>query len=201
MTDKQAKAALRTWPEKLGSTWPTPDEGGRWLRARPKDGHETRPALHSPGVQLFKTQPDGLWLYINNPIYADAICIEVCGSIQNLNDKRSRYFPSSHSMMVTCPKPWLLREINSGQGTKPIWKYAKGLNAEPAADVVLPIRLLRVLYALKSDHYDRWAPNHVPTGYEFFCVDTSLRSFSSPKMQAFLKQMSVGAQFYTKPYG
>jgi hypothetical protein len=177
-----------------------PSHGGVWVRARPIPNISS-PVLHSPGARTFKTQPDGLWLSIFNPIFADAICIEVCGSIQNLNDKRSRYMPSSHSLMVTCPRTWLNRDVRLPKsGRKPLWKRVAGFSKAPESAVSLPIRLLRVLYALNADDYDKWIPTHVPTGYEYFCVNTSLGSYNSQKMQSFLRQMSVRAQFYTRPH-
>lgn len=108
--------------------------------------------------------------------------------------------PSSHSLVITCPRPWLNRDVTLPRGgKKPLWAAVEGFADAPTQKVSLPIRYLRVLYALKKEHYHKWIPNHTPTGYEFFCVNTSLGSYNSQKMQGFLRQMSIGAQFYTKP--
>ena len=69
------------------------------------------------------------------------------------------------------------------------------------ASVAVPVRHLRVLYALPDDLYREWAKEHVPTGYEFFCPHSSLDSYTSQKMQEFLGQMSIASQFYLKPQG
>jgi hypothetical protein len=160
------------------------------------------PVLHPPGAQKFKTQPDGLWLYVRAPDFVDAICVEVCGSIQNLNDKRSRYMPLGASILISIPKSWLVSLITVQHGAeKPIWK-AMGTwgDDSPSDSISLPIRHLRVLYALKDDHYDAWVKNITPAGHEYFCLANSLASYPSPKMKAFLKQMSVSAQLLTAPY-
>jgi hypothetical protein len=155
--------------------------------------------LHAPGANLFHTQPDGLWLYFAEGLYADAICVEVCNSVQNLNDKRSRYIPSSHSLMVTASVAWLtqLMTIQSA-GRMARWEASRTFAQVPQADVTLPVRHLRVLYSLKKPDYDKWRANHIPAGYEYFCRHSSLATINSPTMKLFLRQMSVAAQFLTK---
>lgn len=199
MKDAIAKSCLKAWPEKLAKIWPVPHSGTFWIRARPtKSGNG--PMLHAPGSKLFKTQPDGMWLYIVNDTYADAICIESCSSIQNLNDKRSRYMPSTHSLMVTCPLTWLSGNVTIQKGgTKPLWRCLAAFTQAPLRKVTLPLRCIRILYALKPDHYKQWSRNNIPAGHEYFCSQTSLHSYGSPKMQAFLRQMAISAHFYTKP--
>ena len=63
---------------------------------------------------------------------------------------------------------------------------------------IIPVRHLRVLYALPKRLYETWCRQHTPTGYEFFCPHSSLDSYSSKKMQTFLAQLSIAAQFYTR---
>lgn len=201
MKDKDAKdILLNNWPDYGNAVWPVPGRKGSWIRARPAPQGSPSVQLKSPGSQLFKTQPDGLWLFVCSPDFVDAIAIEVCSSIQNLNDKRSRYMPSSYSLVAQIPVKWLIAPIHVKRAKVPAWKLCAGISTTPANDKTLPVRFLRVLYILPPKLYDVWVPNHTPTGYEYFCSDTSLKSYPSPKMQDFLKQMSIASQFYTKPY-
>ena len=199
LKDSEAKQILRGWPQRTKSLWPTSQYGGYWLRGLPKDGKTTCPHLQSPGAELFKTQPDGLYLFISEDEFADAVSIEVCGTIQNLNDKRSRYMPSSHSIVVSCPHEWLREEIAVQKGGKvERWKACSSISKTPQSDLTVPIRYLRVLYAIPTVKFDEWCRNHTPTGYEFFCKHSSLDSFSSQKMQEFLRQMSIHSHFLGK---
>ncbi len=198
MTDAQAKAILRVWPNRTKKVWAPPAGQGYWLRGRPSAGAVSAPKLHAPGAQLFHTQPDGLYLYLHEH-YADAICIEVCNTIQNLNDKRSRYIPASHSLLVTAPLRWLLEAIGTQHGGQaPRWNAARTFPRRPRQDVTLPVRHLRVLYALPPHHYSAWKANNIPAGYEYFCRQSSLKTYNSQVMQKFLRQMSVTAQFLTR---
>ena len=85
---------------------------GTWLRGRPSDLADcAHPFLKLPGSNRLRTLPDGLWLHFSpSPAdpYVDVICIEACSSVQNLLDKRSRFAPSTSSLLAFCPVPWLL---------------------------------------------------------------------------------------------
>jgi hypothetical protein len=200
LSDAQAKQILLGWPSRTKSVWPAPRGKGFWVRAQPVPAKITGPKISSPGAQLFKTQPDGLWVHFAETEYCDVVVIEVCGTIQNLNDKRSRYIPASHSIVLTCPLVWLEEEVSVQRGGKaPRWKATATITQKPTSGLTVPIRHLRVLYALPNAVYSSWCSNHTPSGYEFFCPHSSLDSYNSPKMQRFLKQMSIGSQFYVKP--
>ncbi len=126
------------------------------------------------------------------------MAIEVCLTVQNLNDKRSRYIPASHSLVLPCSRKWLIEPIKLQKGgLKPRWKASGSITKEPG-DVSFPIRHLRVLYALPNDVYKTWGPSHTPAGYEYFCRHSSLNTYWSKKMQTFLGRMSVDSQFYTR---
>ena len=199
LTDAEAKTILRHWPERTKSLWPTPSVGGFWLRALPKNGLVTCPHLQSPGATLFTTQPDGLYLFLSEDVYADAVSVEVCGTIQYLNDKRSRYMPSSHSIVAVCPHGWLIEQISTQKGGKSArWAACKSISKAPQTDLSFPLRHLRVLYVLANADFDGWCKNHTPTGYEFFCKHSSLDSFTSQPMQRFLSQMSMYSHFLGK---
>lgn len=202
MTDQQAKRILqRGWCERT-HLWDRPDSVGWWLRARPGPSAPTKPYLMTPGAKLFKTQPDGLWLYFSHTEWVDAICIEHCSSIQNLNDKRSRYMPTLNSVLVRIARTWLNGDVTLQRGgLAPRWR-ASGTMNEPSKSVPkyeIPIRLIRVLYALRKQDYSRWVPNHIPTGYEFFCTHDSLKTYTAPTTQEFLKRMSSVAHRLTRP--
>src|SRR5207247_5416765 len=107
--------------------------------------------LNSRGAALFSTQPDGMWIYLGERNFADAECIEVCGSVQNLNDKRSRYMPASHSLVLAVSQKWLKEEIpvQSG-GSQPRWRACRTIKTAPQQDLEVPIRFLRVLFAIPN---------------------------------------------------
>jgi hypothetical protein len=150
---------------------------------------------------LPKTQPDGLWLHIRpEDGFADAVAVEVSRSTQNLNDKRSRYAPATHSLVVDCPLAWLLAEVKlQGGGRRPRWQAAGTFDQRPTADLTFAVRLLRVLYALPNDLYRNWMPGHVPTGYEYFIPHASLASYNSQAMQNFLRRLTWRSHFYVLP--
>jgi hypothetical protein len=202
MIDSEAKEILRdVWHEHT-TLWNTGDMEAYWVRARPTDKKTGHPFLHTPGSTLYTTEPDGLWLYLDRKFYADAICVEHCGTIPNLYDKRSRYIPASHSVMVTCPADWLAASIPFKKGIRNRFDFfdASSVSKTPKDDICLPIRFLRVLYALPDAEYDDWVRQHTPTGWEFFCLHNSLASFPSQHMQDFLKTMTAEPHYYTKPY-
>lgn len=195
LSDAEAKEILRRWPRRIGALWPQP-QGGYWLRALPKNANATHPTLSAPGANQFKTQPDGMYLYLRDD-YADAVCIEVCGTIQNLNDKRSRYMPSCQSLVVRSPKDWLLGPLRIQRGTTTsMWLACDTLQGAPTCDHLVPIRYLSVLYALPNRVFDVWAPRHTPSGHEFFCKHSALDSYNAQPMQDFLGRMSLGSHFY-----
>jgi hypothetical protein len=198
MTVTEANAVLSTWPARTRKLWRPPNGKGFWLRARPTVANVAGPSLRVPGAHLFTTQPDGMWLYIAPNEYADTVCIEVSNNRQNFADKRSRYSPSYHSLLADVPLPWLNQLISLQHGgTKPRWEACAMFQTAPQADIVLPVRLLRVLYVLPDNLYASWKANHPPTGYEFYCRDSSLAGYNSQAMQVFLRQMSFASHFRT----
>lgn len=195
LSDKEAKGLLLRWPTRT-KLWPPPKGRGFWIRGQPKDRNRPGPRLSSPGATLFTTQPDGLWVHFNQAISCDVLAVEVCGTIQNLNDKRSRYIPASHSLMLTCTVGWLAEEVpvqNGGQRAR--WQASAAFAIKPSEPLCVPVRHLRVLYGLPNSLYHKWCREHSPTGYEFFCTHSSLATYNSPPMQRFLRQMSSASQF------
>jgi hypothetical protein len=151
--------------------------------------------------KLPKTQPDGLWLYLRpDDTYTDAVVVEVSRSIQNLNDKRSRYMPATYGLVVDCPLEWLLADIRLRFGRRlPRWQAAGTFDRKPSSDLTVQVRLLRVLYALPNDLYRTWVPGHVPAGHEYFMPHTSLASYNSQAMQQFLSRLTWRSHIYVLP--
>jgi hypothetical protein len=108
--------------------------------------------------------------------FVDVLFIEVCGTLANFGDKRSRYLPTHETRGITFTRDWFKKEIRwSGGTTKPIWSYL-GLPSTPEEDIHAPIRALRVLYTLTDDDFKRVKDGEVPRGHEFFATDRWLRS-------------------------
>jgi hypothetical protein len=203
LSDRQAKNILLSWPKRSADLWPPPGGSGFWVQGQPRSESEPGPTLSAPGATMFRTQPDGMWAFFHDWRSCDVVVVEVCGTAQNLNDKRSRYIPASHSLVLTFSPNWLREEIPApGRGRIPRWKAAGTLKSPGKGrtdNYVAAVRHLRVLYALPNDLYHKWCSEHVPTGYEFYCPHSSLGSYTSQKMQRFLRQLSIAAQFYTTP--
>lgn len=205
LSDKEAKGILLSWPKRSADLWPPPGGSGFWLQGQPRSATEPGPKLSAPGATMFRTQPDGMWVFFHDWRSCDVVVVEVCGTIQNLNDKRSRYIPASHSLVLTCSPDWLREEIpTKGRGRISRWKASGNLkspNKGRTLDYVAAVRHLRILYALPNKLYHDWCAEHVPTGYEFYCPHSSLDSYNSQKMQGFLRQLSIASQFYVTPKG
>lgn len=212
LSDSEAKDILRKWPQVTSKLFVTPSGDGNWLRAAPKsdkvDGKDRiLPKIHSLGSSgLLTTHPDGLYVVfsydkgddgIAETPYADVISIEVCGSLQNLGDKRSRYAGLGSSIVLRCRKGWLLQEITMQKGARrPRWRVL-GLRSKPEGHAQIPIRFLRVLYALPNAEYSRLRDALVPAGHEYYCPHSSLASHGSPSMIKFLTSLSIHSHFYT----
>jgi hypothetical protein len=205
LSDGEAKEVLRSWPNRSADLWQPPGGTGFWVRAQPTDGGAAGPTLSTPGAKSFHTQPDGLWVFFLDFRTCDVVVVEHCGTIQNLNDKRSRYIPASHSTVLTWTTQWLRATVPvRGRGQLARWAATEKLRRpnkyrKDSEEYVGAVRHLRVLYALPNSLYHAWCSEHIPTGYEFFCPHSSLGSYNSQKMQTFLRQMSITSQFYIRP--
>lgn len=200
LSDAEAKEALRAWPLRPGVQWSTPENGGGWLRALPANaasGGPARPAITIPGMYDGTSNPDGLWIAIGpESAFADLIVVEHCGTRQNFYDKRSRYMAATYARMLNCPLAWLLHTetINAGH-IKHVWELL-GIAAAPISDLVLPVRHLRVLYALNATDYEFFLLT--PFGaHEFFCSHVTLRGWTSPAFQRFVEGLSADVHFFS----
>ncbi len=192
-SDSQGKEILCTWPERSKKLWSIPDTNARWLQARPKRGTASCPDLRSVGSSALKTVPDGLWL-LTSTEYADAMVVEVCTSVQNLSDKRSRYAPQLHALVVRIPRQWLCEGFATAIRT-PRWKCFLG--QAPGAEVYLPIRHLRVLLFIDDANYAKVRGAITPAAHEFFARHSSLKSYTAPRMQNLLRRMNADEHWYT----
>lgn len=196
---------LSRWPQWPPGITRTPKQPGTWLRARPGDPSLLgQPFLKLPGSNTFRTIPDGLWLHFSpDPTdrWADILCIEACGSVPNLQDKRARFAPSTTSLLVVCPLRWLLEPAEPGNPT-PRWHLIRLLREEPTEPLVLPVRDVRVLYGLKARHYQSVVRSQMPQAHEYFCpieVLTAERGHEDPALTALISRASATANFMTPP--
>ena len=201
--DILVKTRLKEWGQRPPGVKPRRGKEA-WLRGRPTED-ETRicnPFLKIPGSTRLRTLPDGLWLNFGGTYtepFVDILAIEACSTIQNLLDKRSRFAPSTHSLMCVCPTEWLLAPISETDPT-PRWKTTGVILHEPFMDVIIPVREMRVLYGLKKDHYKGFARHQLPHAHEFFVPMETLteeKSGENPALRELIGRASVSSNFFT----
>lgn len=194
--DGKAKAILRDrWP-KTCFLFGDADDGRQWLRAQPAArAGSTHPRLVAAGAIKHKTQPDGLYVRFGEEAqFVDCVAIEVCASPQNLNDKRSRYAPSTSSIVLNVPHGWLISKCFEQQLW---WQASRAFSASPPADLLVPIRHLRALYVLPNDHYREWVSEMPAAGHEYFMPISSMTSINADPLRKFLEKISPQAHFYS----
>jgi hypothetical protein len=198
--DSLVREKLRSWPQHPpGLSDHDMGASGAWLRGRP--GELDSPILKMPGSNRLRTVPDGLWLCFGgteHDPYVDIFAIEACGTISNLLDKRSRFAPSMHSLLAVCPVPWLLGEV-SDLNKMQRWRHTGLLRAAPSMPLVLPVRDIRVMYALPPRHYQGFAASQIPHAHEFFAPIMALigpESWQHPTLRAFIARTSPRANFW-----
>jgi hypothetical protein len=203
--DDLVRRRLQSWPQRPPGAVRTSKQPGVWLRGRPGEPSVTaQPFLKLPGSATYRTLPDGLWLHFSpDPAdrYADILCIEACGSISNLQDKRARFAPSTTSLLVVCPLRWLLDPVEQHDPTQR-WRLIRLLKAEPREALVLPVRDVRVLYGLKERHYQGFARTQMPQPHEYFCPMDALtdeRSHEREDLSALIGRASATINFMTPP--
>jgi hypothetical protein len=131
--------------------------------------------------------------------FVDCIVVESCGTAQNLNDKRSRYAARTTSFMVKIPGPWLAgtESVQTGAIRTRAQLLGGGL---AATEISLPVRHLRVLYAVPNDGqpslYSRVMADMVLEAHEYVCPQGVLGWWTNQGMQKFLKRMAPALSFY-----
>lgn len=153
-------------------------------------------------------QPDGLWLTLGIRLgdqhtpatFADCIIVESCGSIQNFNDKRSRYAARTTSLMIELSEPWLNHQVAVQNGAaRQRRELLRGVL--PFEDLIsLPVRHMRALYALADDGdnspYKRIRRSGVLEAHEFLCRQAVLGNYNAQGVQTFLKGMAPDRSMY-----
>lgn len=199
LSDADAKNIMRKWPNTTTSLFGGTDDRP-WLRAQPKNANHraTTPFLLTAGNEALKTQPDGMFVRpVNDFRSLDVICFEVCSSLQNLQDKRSRYAPSNASLVIETRADWWNEEVHQ---TVTRWEKVcdEGDAEEVEDDEWYPIRYLRVVFVLNSDHLEVFRLNGVAAGHEYFIRNQSLGSINSGGFREFLDRLSPSHHFYTQ---
>jgi hypothetical protein len=202
--DALVRARLRQWPQRPpGLSKPSSGKDG-WLRGRPTEVESScHPFLKLPGSDRLRTLPDGLWMNFggtHGEPFVDIFAIEACGSLQNLLDKRSRFAPSTHSLLAFCPVPWLLAQVTPDDPT-PRWQATGVIRLAPSLPVILPVRDIRVMYALKQRHYDGFAQHQVPHPHEYFLPMDKLTARDAPNdpaIRALVSRASASANFLSQ---
>jgi hypothetical protein len=204
--DREVHTQLSKWPQRPPGIAHSAKQPGTWLKGRPGDpALGGNPFLRLPGsANNFRTLPDGMWLHFSPSAidpYVDILCIEACSSLQNLLDKRSRFAPSTSSLLACCPLPWLLAPLHR-QDPTPRWRLIRLLKTEPVEPLVLPVRDVRVVFGLRRRHYEGFARNQVPQPHEFFCPMEALTAEhgdQDPDMRALMSRASASANFMRLP--
>ena len=195
--DSQVRVRLRAWPQSPPGLDSSKKE--TWLRGRPNDPF-CQCFLKLPGSDHLRTLPDGLWLnFGGTPAepFVDIFAIEACASLQNLLDKRSRFAPSTQSLMAYCPLPWLLAPAIPNDAM-PRWRATKVVTEAPTTALVLPVRDMRVMFGLKPRHFDGFVRCQLPHPHEFFVPMESLTAEHGdrdPALQALIARASSKANF------
>lgn len=199
--DTQVRLRLKTWPQRPPGVAPRNFGRDIWLRGRPGDMSTAyQPYLKLPGSNRLRTLPDGLWLnFGGTPAdpFVDILAVEACGSLPNLLDKRSRFAPSTQSLLAVCPVPWLLSPAVMDDDT-PRWRMTGVVKREPTGPLILPVRDMRVLYGLKTRHYEGFASSLVPHPHEYFVPMQSLiteNGHEDPALRALLSRASTTSNF------
>jgi hypothetical protein len=202
--DNQAKRWFKEqWPTTT-QTWSPGRSKIWWLRAQPPPKGKIRwPRLTVPGSNIFHSQPDGLWITLGIErgdtttlaTYADCVAIEACGTTQNLSDKRSRYAARTAALVIDLRDKWLNQEIvlRGRGGTYRSRRDVLGGQLPDAASILLPVRHLRVLYALPAGGnslFEKARASYVLEAHEYICPFQMLGQWNGPDFQKFLKQMA-----------
>lgn len=199
--DATVRLRLKQWPHRPPGLAPQVDDA--WLRGRPDDIVGGQCFLKLPGSKQLRTLPDGLWLNFGGTVaepFADIFAIEACASLPNLLDKRSRFAPSTQSLMAVCPLGWLLAPV-SPDGAMLRWQATGIVGSTPERALILPVRDLRVMYGLRPRHYQGFVQHQVPHPHEFFVPMEALTAKDGdqdPAMQALVARTSRRANFFDR---
>ena len=204
--DHLVRYRLQRWPQRPPGLAKPKQGAGGWLRGRPGDpttepAPPAQPFLKFPGSNRLRTLPDGLWLNFGGTAhepFVDIFAIEACSSLQNLLDKRSRFAPSTRSLLAVCPITWLLAPVTPTD-TTPRWKATGVLKAAPVMPLVLPVRDIRVMYALKQRQYNGFAQCQLPQPHEYFVPMEELvaeNAHENPDLRELVSRAAARSNFF-----
>jgi hypothetical protein len=103
-----------------------------------------------------------------------------------------------HSWLATCPVDWLLSPVSAVNWT-PRWRHTGLLQNAPTKPLVLPVRDVRVMYALTPRQYEGFSTTQVPHAHEFFAPIAALigpEGWQHPTLRAFIARTSPRANFW-----
>lgn len=200
LTDAQAKQILLQWPSAspgfFGGSNPQP-----WIQAQPKNPNRraTAPYLSLAGSSQLVTRPDGMWLRMYpTEQCADVVVVEVCGSLQNFFDKRSRFSPSTNSLVIHVLLAWLREAIGTAPNARQSrWQKSGAFSSQPQNNLILSVRTMSVLFALKQGDYNIVKSHGLAAGHEFFVRHSSLTGHTAPLFRSFLARIAQENRFYT----
>ena len=100
--------------------------------------------------------------------------------------------------MAVCPLQWLLAPAVPDQDTS--WLVTGVLRTEPTLPLVLvlPVRDLRVMYGLKTRHYQGMVHSQIPHAHEFFVPMETLTAEDGdqdPALQSLVARASAASNF------
>lgn len=204
--DHLVRRRLQQWPQRPPGLAHAEKACDGWLRGRPGDPTldpvpAAQPFLKFPGSNRLRTLPDGLWLNFggtHHEPFVDIFAIEACGSLQNLLDKRSRFAPSTRSLLAVCPVAWLLAPVTPTD-KMPRWKATGVIKVEPTMPLVMPVRDIRVMYALKQRQYNGFAECQLPQPHEYFVPMEELvaeNAHENPALRELVSRASARSNFY-----
>ena len=204
--DHLVRHRLQQWPQRPPGLERSQAEVDGWLRGRPADPSSepippAQPFLKFPGSNRLRTLPDGLWLNFggtHHEPFVDIFAIEACGSLQNMLDKRSRFAPSTRSLLAVCPVSWLMAPVTPC-GATPRWKATGVIKEAPTMPLVMPVRDIRVMYALKQRQYRGFAECQLPQPHEYFVPMEELvreDAHENPAMQELVSRASARSNFF-----
>ncbi|PJE20465.1 MAG: hypothetical protein CK431_26930 [Mycobacterium sp.] len=100
------------------------------------------------------------------------------------------------SMLVTCTLTWLREEIAVQKGGRfPRWEAAETFTSEPTSPIELPVRAVRVLFALPQPIFETWRKYGMGAAHEYYCPIQSLEQHKGQRMQRLLKRMAPDAHY------
>jgi hypothetical protein len=176
---------------------------GPWVRVLPDQvgtSLKNMASLVVVGMDVASTYPDGMWVSLGPTAnFADIVAIEHCSCEQNFYDKRSRYMPTLHTRELRLPDGWLARAgpaVQHGE-SRTYRQLLESFPATAAGMQRIPLRHVRVLYALKPDHYDKFHLTPL-SAHEFFCPHYALTQRTSSKLRSFIKSLSTDLHWYTQ---